>query len=137
MGNSKKITKHVGGRPTKLTNEVVEKLESILKIGGTVEESCSYAGINKTSYYSWLKADESFSTKMEAAQHFSDVAAKNVVVDQIVKHKDVATSKWWLEKREFKQGPQVAVAGKNVQVFMPEDTLGKYQTDRTSDEDME
>lgn len=98
------------GRPTAITEETVAKLDSILKIGGTIEEACSYAGINKSTYYRNLEKDEDFATNMEAAQHYADIAAKNVVIDSIVKKKDLDTAKWWLEKRQFRnQGVSVAV----------------------------
>lgn len=90
------------GRPTKLDDSIVVKLESILKIGGTVEEACSYALINKTTYYRWIKEDENFATKMLSAQHYADIVAKNVVVDSMIKDRNVDTAKWWLEKRQFK-----------------------------------
>jgi hypothetical protein len=80
---------------------MVVKLESILKIGGTIEEACSYALINKTTYYRWLEENEDFTTKMESAQHYADIVAKNVVVDSMIKDRDIQTAKWWLEKRQF------------------------------------
>lgn len=94
-------TKKKVGAPTKVTPEVVTKLESILKIGGTIAEATSYAGIGERTYYDRAKADFAFSQKMAAAKHYADVVAKNVVVDDIVKNKDVQTAKWWLEKRQF------------------------------------
>ena len=45
---------------------------------------------------------------------YSDVVAKNLVVDSIVKKKDLNSAKWWLEKRVFKQQPQVAVQVNNT-----------------------
>lgn len=107
MTTLKKVDK--GGRPTKKTDEMVAKLDSIFKVGGTVEEASSYAGINKTTYYRWLEQDDAFATEMEAAQHYADVVAKNVVVDDIVKNKDVGSAKWWLEKRQFKDSKTVGV----------------------------
>lgn len=103
------ITKNKEGRPTKLTEDTVTKLENIFKVGGTIEEACSYAGINKVSYYRWLDKDEGFVTKMEASQHYADIVAKNVVVDSIVKDKDLASAKWWLEKRVFKENVNTAI----------------------------
>ena len=96
------LTKAKEGRPTKLTKELVAKLESIFKVGGTVEEASSYAGINKTTYYRWLKHNEDFATEMRAAQHYADIVAKNVIVASIVEDKNVGDAKWWLEKRQFK-----------------------------------
>lgn len=96
------------GRPLSITDEVVKKLESILKIGGTIEEACSYSLISKPTYYAKLNSDEDFFTRMEASKYYADIKAKNLVVDAIVEDKDLATAKWWLEKRQFKEGPVVA-----------------------------
>ena len=97
------LQKNEGGRPTKLTEETVIKLESILKIGGTIDEACSYALISRETYYRWLKEDIGFMTKMEQAKHYSDIVAKNIVVDSMHKDRNLETAKWWLEKREFRQ----------------------------------
>lgn len=110
MKKQKKLTKNKGGRPTKLTDDTVKKLESIFKVGGTIEEATSYAGITRQSYYNYVENDDAFLTKMEAAQHFADVVAKNVVVDAIVKDKDISTARWWLEKRQFKEDKNTNVA---------------------------
>lgn len=121
-----KKTENKEGRPTKLTEETVNKLESIFKIGGTVEQACAYAGISKQTYYNWVEADPSFLTKMEAAQYYADIVAKNVVVDAVVKDRDLATAKWWLEKREFKNnGPTVGIVSTgemNIELVGPDES---------------
>jgi len=115
------------GRPTAIVPDTVAKLENIFKVGGNIEEACSYAGINKATYYRHLESDEDFATKMEAAQHYADIVAKNVVVNKIVKDNDLDTAKWWLERREFKNVGQSKVLqqfnmgsqdGKNVITFV-------------------
>lgn len=108
-GNARSITKNLGGRPTAITDDVVRKLEDIFKIGGTVSEACNYAGISRETYYYRVERDPGFLTKMQAAMQYSDVVAKNLVVDSIVKKKDLNSAKWWLEKRVYKNQPQVAV----------------------------
>lgn len=109
LGNMAKSLVNLGGRPTAITDSVVRKLEDIFKIGGTVEEACSHAGIAKSTYYERLKVDEGFRTDMEVAQHYSDLLAKNVVI-KAVKDDDLNTSKWWLEKREFRNSGNTNVA---------------------------
>ena len=126
MGKS--ITKSTVGRPTKLNDDLVVKLESIFKIGGTVEEACSYALINKTTYYRWLEENKDFATKMNSAQHYADIVAKNVVVDAMIKDKDLSTAKWWLEKRQFRKNKQT-----NVQVNVL-NKLDSYKKDYNLDE---
>lgn len=111
------LVKKEVGRPTKYSEEIVIKLESILKIGGTIEDACSYALISKETYYRWLEESLDFMTRMDSAKRYPDIAAKNTVVDSIVKDKDVNSAKWWLEKRrpqEFGQMPsltQINVSG--------------------------
>jgi hypothetical protein len=107
MGTNNAIGKV--GRPTKLTNDTVTKLESIFKIGGTTEEACSYALISRETYYRWLDEDKDFMTKMESAKHYSDIVAKNIVVDSMHKDQNLDTAKWWLEKRQFKNVPLVDI----------------------------
>lgn len=115
--------KNLGGAPTKLTEEAVQKLESIFQVGGTVEEATSYAGIARRTYHYWMEKNDDFARKMEAAQHYSDVVAKNVVVASITKNKDLDTSKWWLEKRQFKNNITT-----NVQVNVKPLLGGESQT---------
>lgn len=106
----KTLQKNKVGAPSVITPEIETKLESIFKIGGTNAEATSYAGISERTYYSMCERNEEFLQKMEAAKHYADIVAKNVVVDSILKEKDLQSAKWWLEKREFKNtGNNVAV----------------------------
>jgi len=87
------------GRPTKLTEDTVKKLESVFNLDVTVTTACAYAGISRETYYSWLKENPEFSDRMAKAQEYARIAAGNVVMNAIVRDKDVATARWWLEKR--------------------------------------
>ncbi len=109
MGKS--ITKNLGGRPTKYNDEVVKKLESIFKIGGTVDEACSFAEITKPTYYEWLDRHSDFLTKMNSAQHYADIMAKKVVVRSILQDENLESAKYWLDRRAFKNPTQT-----NIQV---------------------
>lgn len=97
------------GRPLKRTEDLVRKLESILKIGGTIDQACSYARISRETYYRWLEEDKDFMTRMESAKYYSDIAAKNIVVKSILEDKNLESAKWWLEKREFKHQNNTAI----------------------------
>jgi hypothetical protein len=121
MGKS--ITKV--GRKNSITPEIEKKLESILKIGGTNSEACAYAGIAERTYYSMQERNAEFMQKMKAAKHYADIVAKNIVVDSLVKDKDLSTAKWWLEKRQFRNDAQVNIQGEKVLV-MPSAVYEKY-----------
>lgn len=87
------------GRPTVITDEVVGKLTSIFKLGVTDVTACRYAKISRDAFYDHLKSDLEFSDKIEESKEFARIAAGQVVIDAIVENKDVATAKWWLEKK--------------------------------------
>lgn len=131
----KAIAKRSVGRPTKLDDNVVAKLDSIFKVGGNVEEACSYALINKTTYYRWLEENEDFATKMESAQHYADIVAKNVVVDSMIKDRDLNTAKWWLEKREFKANNQTNIQVNNFVPLLDGESVRNVPTHNSDQQD--
>ena len=90
---------HPAGRPTVVTDEVVRKLESILQLGVSDGMACQYAKISRSTFYDKLKADEGFSDRIQAAKDLVTIAAGQVVTNNILKNKDVATAKWWLERK--------------------------------------
>ena len=52
------------GRPSKLTAAVESTLACALGEGATVEHACDFAGIDKQTYYNWLKRGEAGSLSM-------------------------------------------------------------------------
>ncbi len=94
-----KPNEHGIGRPTKLTEDTVKKLESVFKLDAPVKTACAYAGISRETYYTWLKENDGFSDRMAKAQEYARIAAGNVVMNAIVQDRDVSTARWWLEKR--------------------------------------
>lgn len=97
------MAKSNAGRPTKMTEETIKKLEDIFKNGANIQEACSYAGISKETYYNWLERDANNVTKMESAQYYPVIAAKNIVLQDIYRNKNVDSAKWYLERRAKKE----------------------------------
>ncbi len=105
-GNTGNIVKKAG-RPTKITADIVKRLEDIFKLGVLDKVAINYVGIGERTYYDKLESDEVFRSQMQLAKNYARLAAGSVVMDAIVKRKDVETSKWWLEKKhsdEFSSG---------------------------------
>ena len=96
-----KVPHNKPGRPSKITDEVVAKLESVFKLDVPIETACSYAGIHKTTFYRNYEQNKEFATKIDSARHFSRIAASRVVSKAIVEGEDVSTARWWLEKKFF------------------------------------
>ncbi len=46
-----------------------------------------------------MKEDDDFGREIRSAQKFGKLAAQAVIVDDIVKNKNIETSKWYLEKK--------------------------------------
>lgn len=94
--------KHPGGRPTKITDKCVEKLEEAFKDGANITQACHIAQIDRKTYYARLNIDETFRNKMADAQEYPDVIAKMVIV-KAIRSDDVDTAKWWAERRMRKE----------------------------------
>lgn len=43
------------GRPTKLTPELQAEMVNIIRGGNYVETACAYVGLNKSTFYDWMK----------------------------------------------------------------------------------
>lgn len=87
------------GRPSNFDDETIQKLESVFKLGVTVGVACNHAGVSDSAYYVKMKEDEDFRDKMESARDYARIAAGQIVVNAIVKDRDVETAKWWLAKK--------------------------------------
>jgi hypothetical protein len=43
------------GRPEKLTDDIRKDIIKVIRSGNYIETACAYVGINKTTFYDWLK----------------------------------------------------------------------------------
>ncbi|MGB9937068.1 MAG: hypothetical protein ACPK7O_05060 [Methanobacterium sp.] len=99
-------TKKKMGRPSKLTKEIREEIASFLKAGCFIETACVMAGINKTTYYDWMKRGEKSSRYdkyrkfYEAVTHaLSWSQARDVAIISKAAEKDWRAAAWKLERR--------------------------------------
>lgn len=90
------------GRPTKYNEESVKKLLDVFKLGGSVEEATSYAGVSRQAYYEWLERHPSLVTEVEQAKMYPIIVARNIVVESMQRNRDISTAKWYLEKTAFR-----------------------------------
>lgn len=90
---------NLGGRPTKKTDDLVNKLIGAFHDDATIEQACYIAGITKPTYYDWLKQDESFSYEMEKAQEYPKWLAKNTIL-KAIKDGDAKTAMDFIKRRE-------------------------------------
>lgn len=70
-------------RPTKLTPELVGKLEYAFTIGASIEEACFYADIHKDTYYDWKKKNPELSDRFDQLRENPIFIARETVVKGI------------------------------------------------------
>lgn len=87
------------GRPTVMTEEVLQKLEYGFMKGLTDEQCCSYAHIAPSTLYNYCKENEGFSERKEQLKNNPSVIAKLNIVEAI-EEGNAELSKWWLERKE-------------------------------------
>lgn len=86
------------GRPTVITPVAVRKLEQAFRGGLNVSQACYTTGISRTAYYARLEVDVEFADKMQLAQDYVTIKAKQLVVQEI-QDGNLAAAKWWLERK--------------------------------------
>jgi len=79
----RKSRKGVGGRPSKKDEGVIQQLENAFRMDYNVTQACIFTKIDKKTYYSWLKNDKVFLHRMEAAQQWATMLAKNGHIQQL------------------------------------------------------
>src|SRR3990167_8555148 len=94
------ISQNGGGRPRVILPYVVKKLEEALLSGLSIETACQYATISKQTYYNYYESDEVFRRKMDSARAYLTLVAANRITTAILKEKDTATARWYLERKE-------------------------------------
>lgn len=72
QGDAKK--KHPGGRPTKLTPELQDRIVQAIRAGAYIETAAAYAGVSKDTLYQWLKRGAR--SKSGIYRQFSDAVEK-------------------------------------------------------------
>lgn len=95
------------GRPTKLTPELQEEIVRYLRLGNYVETVCAIVGINKSTFYDWLKQGArakrstnkmaQFSNAVKAAMALGEAA--DLAVIQRASARSWQAAAWRLERR--------------------------------------
>ena len=71
------LTSNIGGRPSKLTPELVETMEKWLKLGYYIKDACTMAGISEATYHACMKkADEGDIRILEVSESIKKARAE-------------------------------------------------------------
>ena len=86
------------GRPTVMTDDVLDKLEMLFAKGLTDREACLIADINPSTLYNYCNDHPEFLERKELLKEQIKTQAKLNVAEAIEK-KDIDMSKWYLERK--------------------------------------
>lgn len=102
------------GRPKKMNNTIVNKLEYAYSRGLSDAEACLYAGITKPTLYDYMKENEEFKERAEVLKVNIKMHAKMNIAQTVIEEKSIENSKYILERTcdEFKNKPAVKVDNK-------------------------
>lgn len=83
MGKNIKKKKGNVGRPTKLTQETIDKLEAVFAYGGTDEEACLYADISHTALYNYQQKHPEFVERKERLKQTPFLKARKTIYNAL------------------------------------------------------
>lgn len=93
------MAEDVGGRPTIMTPDVVNKLEQAFSLGATDLEACFYAGISKQTLYNYQERFPEFVDRKAALKDKLVLKARQVVASAM-ESGDKQTAQWYLERKK-------------------------------------
>jgi hypothetical protein len=76
--NNKSKSKKNQGRPSKLTLELQTKIKILLKAGNFVETSCGTVGINKYTFYDWIKKGKNSNHPQNKYRKFQEAVVQTM-----------------------------------------------------------
>lgn len=88
-----------GGRPTKMTPGVIQKLEAAFLVGATDLEACVHADISKSTLYDYCVANPEFSERKETLKNQPTLKAK-IIVDKALNKDDLNTAHRVIDRKE-------------------------------------
>lgn len=89
------------GRPTVITTTVINKLEEIFALDGSIKEACFYADISEDAYYRWIKRNPQYTERFDALRQTPVLGARRTLVEHA--KKDPLYALKYLERKARKE----------------------------------
>lgn len=86
------------GRPSKMTDDVLTKLDEAFSFSCKDEEACIKAGVSLSTFYAYCKKYPAYRQHTKLLQKLPQIGAKKVIAEAI-EQGDKSLAKWLLEKR--------------------------------------
>lgn len=117
MTKNKKSEEHKKlGRPTKIHEEELRKLETAFKMGCNNSEACAYAEIPESTFYDYIKANQDFSDNINKWKKNPILKAKHTIYKSL---EDPKTARWYLERKckdEFSTAQEIFNTNANLEI---------------------
>lgn len=110
------------GRPTKMTDEAIRKIEEVAALDGSVAEMAYYAGVHVDTVYNYLKENKEFSVRIKALRERPILLARQTAVKKITESYQNAMDYLKRKKRlEFGDHVDMTSDGEKIQsvVYLP------------------
>ncbi len=99
-----------GGRPTKMTPEVIQKLEDAFTWGCTDLEACCYADISKTALYEYCQKNNEFAERKETLKNQPLMKSRRII-NQALDDNDLNTANRVVDRKEGQKIKQDITSG--------------------------
>ncbi len=93
------MSKDKGGRPTVMTDDVIQKLEAAFLVGATDLEACVHADIGKSTLYDYCQDNPEFSERKETLKNQPTLKAK-LIIDEALTGGDLNTAHRVIDRKE-------------------------------------
>lgn len=128
-----KKPKNPGGRPLKLNKKLIEKISNAIRVGAYVETAATYAGVQKSTFYEWLKLGasqpntlyEKFSNAIEKAMADAELRDLQTIDKAATVGANWKAAAWRLERKfprkwgRFDRMESTALNGQQTVVILP------------------
>jgi hypothetical protein len=94
---------NLGGRPSVITEEVLQKLEEAFLNGATDRQATFLANISEGTLYNYIKENPEFGERKELLKQMTSYQAKANITESIRKNIKIEDSKWYLERKNKKE----------------------------------
>jgi len=87
------------GRPSKLDDILVAKLEEAAGVDATIEQTCFYANIVPSTYHRWMNENPELKERLASLRERLPLRAK-LNIAKIIEAGDITMSRWLVERKE-------------------------------------
>lgn len=112
------------GRPTVMTEAVLQKLEYAFSLGCTDKKACLYAGIAESTLYNYQQENPEF-VERKAQLKEQQIFKARMAIDNALNIGDVAVARWLLERKckdEFSSRTEIEPLAPLVKYVSAEET---------------